>query len=144
MKALTLYQPYATAIADCHKKFETRSWNTKYRGEIAIHAGAKLVPWPLSEATGDLICRLYPSGKMLPRGAVVCVADLYDVWTTEFITNLRQPIASADILLGDYSPGRFAFALRNVRKLKEPVEARGFQMLWTVPPDVEARVRAQL
>ena len=39
MKVLTIKEPYATFIMQGLKKIETRSWNTKYRGEIYIHAG---------------------------------------------------------------------------------------------------------
>lgn len=39
MKAITIKQPWATLIALGEKRFETRSWQTKYRGPIAIHAG---------------------------------------------------------------------------------------------------------
>ncbi|MBP7632493.1 MAG: ASCH domain-containing protein [Acidimicrobiales bacterium] len=39
MKALTIRQPWASLIAAGVKTIETRSWSTKYRGPIAIHAG---------------------------------------------------------------------------------------------------------
>ncbi|MEK4348992.1 hypothetical protein [Paenibacillus sp. FSL P4-0184] len=42
MKAITIIQPWATLIALREKKFETRSWPTKYRGLLAIHAGKKI------------------------------------------------------------------------------------------------------
>lgn len=42
MKVITLIQPWATLIALGEKQIETRSWSTKYRGEIAIHAGKKI------------------------------------------------------------------------------------------------------
>jgi hypothetical protein len=38
MKALTLYQPWASLIQLNIKTIETRSWATKYRGPLAIHA----------------------------------------------------------------------------------------------------------
>lgn len=41
MKVLTLHQPWASLIALGVKSIETRSWSTKYRGPLAIHAGAK-------------------------------------------------------------------------------------------------------
>lgn len=41
MKALTLWQPWATLVAMEVKKIETRCWSTKYRGEIAIHSAVK-------------------------------------------------------------------------------------------------------
>jgi len=37
MKALTLYQPWATLVAIGAKRIETRSWKTNYRGPLAIH-----------------------------------------------------------------------------------------------------------
>lgn len=41
MKALTLWQPWASLVALGVKTIETRSWSTKYRGPLAIHAAAK-------------------------------------------------------------------------------------------------------
>lgn len=38
MKAITIYQPYASLLACGAKRYETRSWATSYRGPIAIHA----------------------------------------------------------------------------------------------------------
>jgi hypothetical protein len=37
MKVLTILEPWASLIV-CGAKIETRSWATKYRGSIAIHA----------------------------------------------------------------------------------------------------------
>ena len=39
MKVLTIKQPWATLIMQGNKRFEFRSWQTKYRGELLIHAG---------------------------------------------------------------------------------------------------------
>lgn len=42
MKVLTIKQPWATLIMQImqkDKRFECRSWRTKYRGELLIHAG---------------------------------------------------------------------------------------------------------
>ena len=41
MKALTLWEPWATLIALGVKRYETRSWGTKYRGPLAIHAAKR-------------------------------------------------------------------------------------------------------
>jgi hypothetical protein len=41
MKAITIWQPWASLIAIGAKQYETRSWETKYRGPIAIHAAKK-------------------------------------------------------------------------------------------------------
>ena len=39
MKVLTLKQPWASLVANGYKVYEFRTWKTKYRGEILIHAG---------------------------------------------------------------------------------------------------------
>lgn len=39
MKALTIHQPWASLIAAGVKTIETRSWSTRHRGPLAIHAG---------------------------------------------------------------------------------------------------------
>lgn len=39
VKAITIKQPFATLIAEGLKEYEFRTWRTKYRGDILIHAG---------------------------------------------------------------------------------------------------------
>ncbi len=39
MKAITIKQPCATLIAEGYKEYEFRTWKTKYREDILIHAG---------------------------------------------------------------------------------------------------------
>ena len=39
MKAITIKQPFASLIAAGLKEYEFRTWKSKYRGEILIHAG---------------------------------------------------------------------------------------------------------
>lgn len=49
MKALTIWQPWASLLACGAKQYETRSWATSYRGPIAIHAAAIKVPQALKK-----------------------------------------------------------------------------------------------
>ncbi len=44
MKALSLHQPWASLIAEGVKTIETRSWATKYRGPLGIHASKRRPP----------------------------------------------------------------------------------------------------
>lgn len=39
MKSITIKEPSASLIAEKIKKYEFRTWKTKYRGKILIHAG---------------------------------------------------------------------------------------------------------
>jgi ASCH domain len=41
MKALTIFQPYAWLIVTGIKTIENRTWSTRHRGPLLIHAGAK-------------------------------------------------------------------------------------------------------
>lgn len=54
MKAITIWQPWASLLVCGEKKYETRSWATSYRGPIAIHA-AKVAP-------STVMRKLFPLG----------------------------------------------------------------------------------
>lgn len=146
MKALSLTQPWATLVAIGAKRIETRSWNTTYRGAVAIHA-AKGFPRDCQEGCAEEPFRAvlkaagFTNTNELPRGSIVAVARLFKTERTEAVTLDANDDEHA---FGDYAPGRFAWFLQGVQKLPEPVECRGSLGLWTVPLDVEAMVRRQL
>lgn len=62
MKAITIWQPWAEFVAAGVKHNETRSWATKYRGPIAIHAAVKpirqVVPLLSEKAFGLMVEKL--------------------------------------------------------------------------------------
>ena len=137
MKAITILQPWASLIACGHKQIETRIWPTKYRGPIAIHAGKKDPrSWLHPCSDYDFVCTAEDAlnGALfyeLPRGAVIAIAELVDCRPTEsfiFGGTLRD-ISENEIIFGDYTPGRYAWILANVRRI-EPVAAKGMQRLW--------------
>ena len=41
MKALSVRQPYAWLIVAGHKPIENRTWRTRYRGPLVIHAASR-------------------------------------------------------------------------------------------------------
>ncbi|MCM0760681.1 ASCH domain-containing protein [Sporomusa sphaeroides DSM 2875] len=137
MKAITILQPWASLIACGAKQIETRSWATKYRGPIAIHAGAKPFDtrtyfdrelYRFADALGQP--DIYGFDQ-LPFGAVIAIAELVDCRPTEsfvFSGTLRD-ISENEIAFGDYTPGRYAWILANVRPIK-PVPAKGMQRFW--------------
>jgi hypothetical protein len=84
MKAITVRQPWAELIASGAKRVENRTWRTRYRGPLLIHAAK-------------------------PTGAIVATADLIDCvpiqdaqhldfaegpwcWLLEYIRRLPKPI----------------------------------------------------
>lgn len=134
MKALSLTQPWATLVAIGAKRYETRSWNTNHRGPIAIHA-AKGFPKDCQQLCEyDPFDKYIASSRELPLGAIIAVADLVTVHRTEWV--LSQIRGTDEEKFGDYSAGRFAWFLNNVRKLPAPIPCKGALGLWEVPISV--------
>ena len=122
MKALTIWQPYAQAIALGLKKFETRSWPTKHRGKIAIHASVKSLSTELK-----LLADRYNITNV-SFGKIIVVADLTDciLITEDFIKT--QPQSELDP--GNWHIGNYAWKLENIQILTPPQKATGKQGLW--------------
>ena len=55
MKALTLWQPWASLVALGVKTIETRSWSTTYRGPLAIHAAKRVVYGPVGPCYAETL-----------------------------------------------------------------------------------------
>lgn len=144
MKAISLWQPWASAVAVGVKRFETRHWATNYRGPIAIHAARKRSV-DLENTFNRIMtaagcrhpfeqARLF-SFSILPKGAVVAVAELGAIWTTEAALEDGK-INSLEMRLGNYGPQRFVWFLINVRPLRQPYFIRGRQALFNVPDSI--------
>jgi len=131
IKALTICQPWAWAIAAGHKRVENRTWSTPYRGPLAIHAG-KSQAW-LDEGHEFL----YGLGLAVPAhldfGAIVAVAELVDV---TLYAKPKQPTDRPHKLDDDpFAFGPYCWVLDNVQRLPEPIEYRGAQSLWELRTD---------
>jgi hypothetical protein len=134
MKALTLTQPWATAILLRNKKIETRSWKTNYRGRIAIHAAKGFPKYARNfTKTEQAIGRLPQSIEKLSFGAIICLATIVDIRPTE---DLYFNITKLERTYGDYGHGRWGWILTNIRPLVEPIPCKGHLGLWEVPFDV--------
>lgn len=126
MKAITILQPWASLIAVGAKKIETRSWATKYRGEIAIHAGKSITTVGynmLCDGPAEKLLR----NEIVEHGCVIATVELVDciIMTHEWIAEVPDPERS----FGWYEPGRVAWMLANVRQIN-PVPAKGKQRIW--------------
>lgn len=153
MKAITLWQPWASLLACGAKEFETRSWETNYRGPIAIHASQKpfnTCTWPDRElylfAEALHLPDIY-SFYTLPYGCVVATAELvvcHEIVKDGFgrihagkqinhinqITDYGKLIKGNELLFGDWTPGRFAWEFKNMTMLQKPIPVKGKQGLW--------------
>lgn len=140
IKAITLWQPWASLIAHHTKHYETRSWHTTYRGWLAIHA-AKRKPEGFTAAANVLGEVGYTKWSQLPTGCVVAVARLVDVLSTDdraFVERLHEQ----ERAFGNFSRGRYAWQLADVRRLETPIAVTGRQGLWDW--DVPAALHAML
>lgn len=137
MKALPLWQPWATLVALGAKRVETRGYAPWRLGltsgqRIAIHA---------TKTDKELrFCELpyfrdhVPDPSVLPLGALVATCNLVRASeiTAESAAALleRNPQEHA---FGDYTPGRWAWVLADVQALPRPVPFRGSQGAFDVP-----------
>jgi hypothetical protein len=112
MKALSIRQPWAWAIVHEGKDFENRSWPTRYRGPVLIHAakGMTLAEWDEAMDFIDQTFPLEPTERLArrarahhcSRGGIIGQAEIVDCVT------------------GSDSPwffGRYGIVLRNVQPL---------------------------
>jgi hypothetical protein len=164
MKALTLTQPWATLIAIEAKRIETRSWPTKFRGRIAVHAAIKFPreaaalcfqePFKSAlEAAGSPM-KQFGIPNLLPVGAIIAICTLVDCIKVDklppsygarvvkvdnrtdyyMVEYPDIPPGEPERSFGDYSPGRYAWLLTDVYRLAEPIPARGALGLWEWEP----------
>lgn len=70
MKVLTIKQPWATLIMQGNKRYEFRSWQTKYRGDLLIHAGKGIDKEAMKRLSKYLPEKL-PAGKILGKVTLV-------------------------------------------------------------------------
>lgn len=172
MKAISILQPWASLCVHTDengkalKQIETRSWNTKYRGELLIHASkGKVLPrnipfdtWKYMEKHS--LCTLVGHSiytKDLPLGAIIGKVDLVHTISTNQIRvdagiHLEENgnrlgtwnFTDTELLFGDYSPNRFGWLLDNPVLFKEPIPCKGQLSIWNVPAELEPLVTKQL
>lgn len=161
MKIISLWQPYASAIALGLKRIETRSWSTPYTGPIAIHAAKKwdaetrgiltYLPAVASRALKLDLCRPMRDGAF-PLGSIVAVADLVGCYSTTLWPDrqarmreylfIKHPTLDTPLerALGNYDPRRYGWVLANVRRLTTPIPYRGSQGLRDLDPRIERQL----
>jgi hypothetical protein len=121
LRALSIRQPWAWAVAAGLKRVENRSGRVSYRGPLAIHAG-RVVETQAFDRCAQLAGQPVPSH--LATGAVIAVAHL------------------ADIVMRSDDPwfeGPWGWLLDDVVPI-QPVICPGQQQLFTLPDDVEQAV----
>jgi len=140
IRCISLWQPWASLMACGVKRFETRSWPTKIRGEVFIHAagtlkGLQIVeagPAWLREAMEEALGPWQKWGGGLPFGALVARGEL--VRCVPAVDALREDPGQEPF--GDFTPGRFVHVYAGLREIW-PVPTKGRQGFWSCPVDDE-------
>src|SRR3546814_2371221 len=101
MRTISLYQPWASAMALGLKKIETRGTRILGRGPTAIH-GAKKWDEDLEYEASDF-SRLFNAPGLIdaPRGYIIAVGRIVDCVPSE---ELVDKISNQEQMLGNYSP----------------------------------------
>jgi len=144
LRALTVRQPWAHMIAHCGKNVENRGRQTRYRGLLAVHAGAAS-RWDRSGEQSPLVRQAWRECGHLPAHL-----DRGSPWI-----NLGAVIAVAELAGCHHSdecgrcsawsqPDGWHWELRDVRPLRAPVPCKGKLGLWRLPEYAEKGVREQL
>ena len=125
MKAISIKQPWAWAIAEGHKTIETRTWSTNYRGELLIVSSKKpdkdmlfflpdaWVNWIGVNVTND----------MLLYGQALCIADLVDC-------HPMKPEEADKALCSIYTDAQ-SWVFENIRKI-DPFPVKGQLNIYSV------------
>lgn len=150
MKAITIWQPYATLIVLGVKRFETRHWETSYRGPLVIHAAKRWddaraydcerVVELLRDETftpasfNDDQMRLFymPTGETL--GKALGVVELTDC------QQMDEGGSYFENEVGSFGPGRFGWKCERPRIFETPIAAQGKQGLWIPEASLEQLV----
>lgn len=124
MKVITIKQPWATLIAEGLKEYEFRTWKTKYRGEILIHAGKGIDKKAMKKF--EHLNLEYPSGCIIAKAEITdCI---------KIIDEERKMLEDKNSLVYEYvikhiEWNGYGFRLENVKKVK-PIYINGRLSLW--------------
>lgn len=130
MKALSIKQPWAWAIANKHKTIETRTWYTSYRGELLI-VSSKTPDRAMSQLTTQLSQR----GQVIEYGKAIAVCRLVDCRS--------MTIADEDAAMCDVYDGAYSWVLEDVKKINS-FSMTGQLGLYDIPEIFMQNVRGYL
>ena len=123
MKVLTIKQPFASLIAEGYKEYEFRTWKTKYRGPLLIHAGLGV--------DKEAMKRYEKLNLNYPKGKIIAKVNLTDC--IEVDNNLKSKIKEKNYLVyqGAINSNKkeYALQLENVEKI-EAISIKGKLSFW--------------
>lgn len=141
MRALSLWQPWASLWIAGPKVHETRAWSTDYRGALVVHAAKhKITPRCLDPDLVEICTSKFGSQwtKTLPIGALLGTVQLEAC--TPCDDQLRESLLELDEVdfdCGDFRNGRFAWRRGpQTEAFRRPIPYVGRQRFFDVPVDL--------
>lgn len=134
MRAISLHQPWATAMALGLKRIETRDWRPGVEEPflMAVHAAKVWKPEQVQFcASMRAICPSLPHA--IPLGVIVAVVRVVAFERTEAIVGDAN---FAELAWGNYEPGRWGWLTDELRPLRTPLAWRGQQGFFSVPDSI--------
>ena len=127
MKALTICQPYAHLIVLGAKRVENRTWPTRHRGDLVIHAG-KSTDWLAPDDINDWRA----AGDPLVFGAIIGWAKLVDCVQLEHLEAGRYDEKYPWLRAHEHAEGPWCWVLGEVSRFDDPIPWKGSQGMWDV------------
>ena len=124
MKVITIKQPFASLIAAGLKEYEFRTWKTKYRGKLLIHAGKGVDKKAMKKFEQYNLDYL--------SGCIIAEVDLTDCIKIDDearkMLNKKNPLVYSNVVK-DQEWNGYGFKLENVKKI-DPIPINGKLSLW--------------
>lgn len=138
IKAVSLWQPWASLVALGAKRFETRSWKLTHRGPLLIcssrYVSPELIDLAESPPFAAALAGVDPF-ELLGKGLAFCQVEKIHLITPRFAGDVLDAMAIPrlpEMQFGDFKPGRFAWQLDGVRAIANPFNVRGSQGVFEV------------
>jgi hypothetical protein len=134
IRAISLWQPWASLWLSRRKIHETRHWSTDYRGPLVVHAAQKIVR-DVDPALAAILVDEFGAGwaRQLPTGALIGMVTLTACKLIR-VSDLGTTNAADtdDETCGNWQPGRFAWRADDAVYLPTPIPWKGRQGFFNV------------
>ena len=124
MKVITIKQPWATLITEGYKEYEFRTWKTKHRGELLIHAGKGIDKKAIERF--KYLNLEYPSGCIIAKVNLTECIEIND--DERRMLKEKNDLVYSNVV-NDKEWKGYGFKLENVKKIK-PIYINGKLSLW--------------
>lgn len=131
MKVITIQQPFASLIAEGIKEYEFRTWKTKYRGEILIHAGKGVDKKAMKKF--EQYHLEYPSGCIIAKTHLTDCIKIDS--EARIMLEQKNPLVYESVVNSTEWDG-YGFQLENTEKIK-PIPINGKLSFWDYDGKIE-------